>query len=82
MEVGELNISLIEAYDNYTERKIIHYELVIVRCERYIQKIINDEIIDLPECKSIIRTKITKTQARQLLEDGYKVVSGYTLSGS
>lgn len=61
---------LIVAYNNYTERKIKHYELTVLK-----------EITAMVQNKTIFRGKITKTQAKELMAQGVEVAAGYSITG-
>jgi hypothetical protein len=84
MKVGDTQISLLVAWkspEHQKAGKIAHYDVIIVQCmklEPY--KCGNGEVLDLPKCETILRKRITKREAKRLLDLGYKPSAGYFLS--
>lgn len=72
---------LVIAYDNYTSKKIHHYELLVLKQTEIETRMINGKRLELPQHKTIYRGKITKTAAKELMAEGVVVSAGYSMSG-
>jgi hypothetical protein len=72
MNIGDHFVNLIVVWNNYTDKKIIRYELYVGKCyETEPWRLTTGEnagkIIDIPKCTTVIsNVKITKTQAKEL----------------
>lgn len=82
---GDLDLALIVAFNNAQEKKIVHYEAYLMKCVAVTSQTVTAQdgskirVRNLPQMEGVLKTKITKTKAKELIAQGVPVTAGYFL---
>lgn len=82
-EDPKFSTALIAAFENkkkHAAGKVKFYEVILMKSMPPMHKEIKGKMIELPVFETVIKTRVTKTQARKLMENGVIVSAGYLLN--